>query len=211
MDQSNPTAFDGDRFRDALRPPELARDTENRAQPPTGGDDRGILPKPYLDPLHGEIRVLSDSMVAVMTRRGLYSELTDWLEDHFADRIPVNYEVHWNAMRVSRSGSEVEPHALIRLGINADENVIYDAGESGPVFVHEYERGPYAGQQARLVVFPDGSFRVGGGKALKAESPTHAAQLADREVRGDDAPELGWNGWEWWSFADGSATLDALR
>ncbi|MDB2265721.1 hypothetical protein PM025_16605 [Halorubrum ezzemoulense] len=67
----------------------------------------------------------------------------------------------------------------------------------GTTVRHKYRRGDYAGdvvegtiEGTKIVVEGDSELR----------SPSGAAKFADRQHRGDDAREGGWNGWEWWEF-----------
>lgn len=197
--------FDGEDLRDELRPPELFDRDEHRYlsedERPDGLDEPeepGMIPMPVLDPLHGPICVVNESVVQVFTERDIYHELVEWLDEVF--EIPRGYDVYW--LDVSEYG--LDSHALIVL--RDDETVNEHEVDDGVKVEHRYQRGDYAGERTTAVVIGGGVTNGG-----KITSPTEAAQIADRGIRGEDARELGYNGWTWWSVPASDVTLANLR
>lgn len=207
MSQATIARFDGYDLKDELRPPELCDDAQRRVRD-GASDDRGLLPRPVLDRQHGEVCVVSDRVVQVFTDEDIYHELVEWLDEVF--EVPVSYTVHWNAMDISHGNSEIEPHALILLGVD-DTTRTFDVGESGPTFRHDYKRGDYAGEANHLIVTPDGRLQVSAGEPTIASSLSEAAEIADQQTRGEDARSVGFNGWTWWEVPGTDVTLDDLR
>ena len=199
------TRFDGYDLREELRPSALfdreAHRIKSESERPDDlpePEEPGIIPKPVLDPLHGEIRVLSETVVQVFTDHDIYHELVEWMDEVF--EIPRGYDVYW--LDVSDYGPE--PHALIVL--REDDAVNEYLPETGVKVEHYYQRGEYAGERTTAMAIGGGVTNGG-----KTTSPTEAAQIADRGVRGEDARDVGYNGWTWWSIVGHDLTLDTLR
>lgn len=68
----------------------------------------------------------------------------------------------------------------------------------GTVVRHRYQRGDYSGEEVEATV-QGGRLSVEGDDA-ETRSPTGAARIADKKVRGDDARGEGYNGWTWWEY-----------
>ena len=70
--------------------------------------------------------------------------------------------------------------------------------DDGTVLRHRYQRGDYSGEIVEATV-RGGRLSVGG-DTQETRSPTGAAQVADKQLRGDDARGKGYNGWTWWEY-----------
>ncbi|GAB3328340.1 hypothetical protein [Haloplanus salinarum] len=68
----------------------------------------------------------------------------------------------------------------------------------GTVVRHSYSRGDYGGQSVEATVVGD-QLSVEG-DTQETRSPTGAARVADKKLRGDDARGEGYNGWTWWTY-----------
>lgn len=68
----------------------------------------------------------------------------------------------------------------------------------GTVVRHRYQRGDYSGQAVEATV-QGGRLSVEG-DTQETRSPTGAARVADKQLRGDDARGEGYNGWTWWEY-----------
>ena len=68
----------------------------------------------------------------------------------------------------------------------------------GTVVRHRYQRGDYSGEIVEATV-------QGGRLSVEDDeqdtrTPTGAARVADKQLRGDDARGEGYNGWTWWEY-----------
>lgn len=70
--------------------------------------------------------------------------------------------------------------------------------DDGTVVRHRYQRGDYSGETVEATV-QDGGLSVDGDNE-RTRSPTGAARVADKQLRGDDARGEGYNGWLWWEY-----------
>jgi hypothetical protein len=70
--------------------------------------------------------------------------------------------------------------------------------DDGTVLRHRYQRGDYSGEVVEATV-QGGRLSVEG-DTQETRSPTGAAQVADKQLRGDDARGKGYNGWTWWEY-----------
>lgn len=68
----------------------------------------------------------------------------------------------------------------------------------GTVVRHRYQRGDYSGESVEATV-QGGRLSVEG-DTQETRSPTGAARVADKQLRGDDARGEGYNGWRWWEY-----------
>lgn len=68
----------------------------------------------------------------------------------------------------------------------------------GTVTRHRYQRGDYSGETVEATV-QGGQLSVEG-DTQETRSPTGAARVADKQLRGDDARGEGYNGWTWWEY-----------
>jgi hypothetical protein len=68
----------------------------------------------------------------------------------------------------------------------------------GTVVRHRYQRGDYSGEMVEATV-QAGRLSVEG-DTQETRSPTGAARVADKQLRGDDARGEGYNGWTWWEY-----------
>jgi hypothetical protein len=68
----------------------------------------------------------------------------------------------------------------------------------GTVVRHLYQRGDYAGKTVEAAV-QGGRLSVES-DTQKTRSPTGAARVADKQLRGDNARGEGYNGWTWWEY-----------
>lgn len=68
----------------------------------------------------------------------------------------------------------------------------------GTVVRHRYQRGDYSGETVEATV-QGGRLSVDG-DTQDTRSPTGAARVADKQLRGDDARGEGYNGWTWWEY-----------
>lgn len=68
----------------------------------------------------------------------------------------------------------------------------------GTVVRHRYQRGDYSGETVEATV-RGGRLSVED-DSQETRSPTGAARVADRQLRGDDARGEGYNGWTWWEY-----------
>lgn len=81
--------------------------------------------------------------------------------------------------------------------------------EDGTTLRHKYQQGNYSGNKAEARVV-DGYIEVEG---EKFDSPSPAAEKADRVVRGEDSA-ASLNGWEWWEYKNEHGNwvlIDRLR
>lgn len=79
----------------------------------------------------------------------------------------------------------------------------------GTVVRHRYQRGDYSGETAEATV-QDGRLSVDG-DTQETRSPTGAARVADKQVRGDDARGEGYNGWTWWEYETGDDDWEPIN
>lgn len=70
--------------------------------------------------------------------------------------------------------------------------------DDGTVVRHRYQRGDYGGEAVKATV-QGGRLSVDGDNQ-ETRSPTGAARVADKQLRGDDARGEGYNGWTWWEY-----------
>jgi hypothetical protein len=63
---------------------------------------------------------------------------------------------------------------------------------------HRYQRGDYSGETVEATV--QGSRLSVEEDTQETRSPTGAARVADKQLRGDDARGEGYNGWTWWEY-----------
>ena len=68
----------------------------------------------------------------------------------------------------------------------------------GTVVRHRYQRGDYSGETVEATV-QGGQLSVED-DTQETRSPTGAARVADKQLRGDDARGEGYNGWTWWEY-----------
>ncbi len=68
----------------------------------------------------------------------------------------------------------------------------------GTVVRHRYQRGDYSGETVEATV-QAGRLSLEGDNQ-ETRSPTGAARVADKQLRGDDARGEGYNGWTWWEY-----------
>jgi hypothetical protein len=68
----------------------------------------------------------------------------------------------------------------------------------GTVVRHPYSRGEYSGSSVEATVVGD-QLSVDG-DTQETRSPTGAARVADKKLRGEDARGEGYNGWTWWRY-----------
>lgn len=207
------SAFDAHDLKEEMRPPAIAEDDgwiRPESEWPDDLDDPlepGMVPMPVLDPQHGEIRVLTERVVQVFTDEDIYHELVEWLDEVF--EIPVDYDVYWVDIEPTDKRSNIEPHALIVLGVD-DGTKVFWPEDDAPMLHHKYQRGAYSGEVAYAFVH-------GGGVCVELEhsttnplSPTQSAERADDAVRGADSVS-GKNGWKWWSIIGTDIDLGDLR
>jgi len=70
--------------------------------------------------------------------------------------------------------------------------------DDGTVVRHRYQRGDYSGESVEATV-QGGRLSVED-DTQETRSPTGAARVADKDLRGDDARGEGYNGWTWWEY-----------
>ncbi len=78
------------------------------------------------------------------------------------------------------------------------ENSALSQLPDGTVVRHRYQRGDYSGKKVEATV-RGGRLSVEG-DTQETRSPTGAARVADKKLRGDDARGEGYNGWTWWEY-----------
>jgi hypothetical protein len=78
------------------------------------------------------------------------------------------------------------------------EDSALDQLSDGTVVRHRYQRGDYSGEMVEATV-QGGRLSVKG-DTQKTRSPSGAARVADKQLRGDDARGEGYNGWTWWEY-----------
>ena len=82
-------------------------------------------------------------------------------------------------------------------GAEAADSALSELSD-GTVVRHRYQRGEYSGETVEATV-QGGRLSVGG-DTQETRSPTGAARVADKQLRGDDARGEGYNGWTWWEY-----------
>ena len=80
---------------------------------------------------------------------------------------------------------------------DADDSALNQLPD-GTVVRHRYQRGDYSGETVEATV-------QGGRLSVEDDeqdtrTPTGAARVADKQLRGDDARGEGYNGWTWWEY-----------
>jgi hypothetical protein len=99
-----------------------------------------------------------------------------------------NRETVYSESQAEAGSSETQPEN--------EDHPFRELGD-GTTVRHKYRRGGYAGDVVKGTI--KGEKIVVGGDS-EARSPSGAAKFADRQHRGNDAREGGWNGWDWWKF-----------
>lgn len=79
-----------------------------------------------------------------------------------------------------------------------DEESALNGLPDGTVVRHRYQRGDYSGEVVEATV-QGGRLSVEG-DTQETRSPSGAAEVADEQLRGDDARGQGYNGWTWWEY-----------
>ena len=141
----------------------------------------------------------------------LYQEL-----GHFGNR-----DESWNDV-LARVLAHVDEDAALEdrdnraTSYNSQEAEAADSALSelpdGTVVRHRYQRGGYSGETVEATV-QGGRLSVED-DTQETRSPTGAARVADKQLRGDDARGEGYNGWTWWEYEteDGEwVAIDELK
>ncbi len=79
----------------------------------------------------------------------------------------------------------------------------------GTVVRHRYQRGDYSGETVEAAV-QGGRLSVED-DTQETRSPTGAARVADKQLRGDDARGEGYNGWTWWEYETGDGDWEPIN
>lgn len=80
---------------------------------------------------------------------------------------------------------------------SADDSALEQLAD-GTVVRHRYQRGEYSGETVEATV--RGGRLAVDGDTQETRTPTGAARVADKQLRGDDARGEGYNGWTWWEY-----------
>ncbi|WP_049933948.1 hypothetical protein [Halorubrum lacusprofundi] len=82
-------------------------------------------------------------------------------------------------------------------GAEAEDSELSELPD-GTIVRHRYQRGDYGGETVEATI-QGGRLSVED-DTQETRSPTGAARVADKQLRGDDARGEGYNGWTWWEY-----------